>query len=67
MRYMLGNFIEKISLKSKRLKIIDLSTRHLLHLEKIPQDKRIFRALLDKKRYGAIRLTLSPPRYSMWG
>jgi len=51
MRYMLGNFIEKINLKSKRLKIIDLSTRHLLHLEKIPQEKRIFRVLLDKKRY----------------
>lgn len=51
MRYMLGNFIEKISLKTKRLKIIDLSTRHLLYLEKIPQEKRTFRVLLDKKRY----------------
>jgi hypothetical protein len=51
MHYMLGNFIEKISLKSKRLKIIDLSSRHLLHLEKIPQEKRTFREILDKKRY----------------
>ena len=52
MRYMLGNFIEKISSKTKRLKIIDLSTRHLLHLEKIPHEKRTFRTFLDKKRYN---------------
>ena len=51
MRYMLGNFIEKISLKSKQLKIINLSTRHLLHVEKVPHEKKIFRAFLDKKRY----------------
>ena len=51
MRYMLGNFLEKISLKSKGLKIIDLSTRHLLYVEKIPLEKRSFRTLLDKKRY----------------
>lgn len=52
MRYMLGNVIEKISSKSKRLKIINLSTRNLLYLEKVPHEKRIFRTLLDKKRYN---------------
>ncbi|MEW6378014.1 MAG: hypothetical protein AB1611_00250 [bacterium] len=52
MRYLLGNFIEKISLKSSRLKIIDHSTFHLLHLERIPQEKKILKTIANKDRYN---------------
>lgn len=51
MRYLWGNLIEKISLKTDRLKIIDRSTFHLLHLEKIPHDKKMFRTIMNKNRY----------------
>ena len=56
MRYLLGNFVEKINIKGDRLKIIEPSTSHLLHLEKIPvakifYEKSTFRVCMPKNRY----------------